>query len=687
MALVTLFILTTILLFINIEPVRTACIFISIGYLPGFSLLFICKKKTLLYEDLILAFPCSIGLSSALVLGLLSLGIRVNYIPFIIHTIAGVSTILYTLTGKEIKTYADIKIRKQDILFSFFALIVILLLSIPFFLGPNRLAISAHAFHHSSLVTQIINGIFPPENPGLGGTAIGYYWGFHALVAAITVNTSLQQIQIIFLLNVISLYIIFCISYSFAGVYNLSETYRYIMPLSIIGLMRADTGILFLIKLFSGNLMSLKALTASPVEPFYILSYWTSGLHWIDSRLFMLHKLYNVSGMLLVLSLCYAYLLILIKRETYMNKIDIIVVILIISASFINYPPLAIFILFHAPLWSCYIFLSTLGSLKEKIRQASMSAIPYITAGLIVTPYMLYVMASRDMSSGGQGRIFSLAFYSQSIKNMSVFVVPLPLIIYGAWIMLKRLSLSKEFFFLIIGTLLCLILTVFTRWPFDNSYKYNYILILFFSLFFVVALNNLLTLLAVKWLKRLFVTVIIVFLSLTPMIIESSYIVSSFSTDYIYSFFEKHIAYTQDKIKNEAYKWIRENTPHNALILLTYTQTNWPCCGLQSNYEPAAIAERALYVIKDEDYTVSNPEFDKRILFRNKLFEDPDDPSVIDYYATLDRPVYLLLEDDLDKNKFFVDKRFLSFPADSTTEFELVFKNVKQRIYRIRVDN
>ncbi len=683
MALVILFILTTILVFIDIEPLRTAGIFISIGYLPGLSFLFICKKKTLLFEDLILAFSYSIGLSSALILGLLFLGIRVGYIPFIIHIITGTSVILYTLTGKKNKTYAVIEIKKQELLFSFFALLVTLLLSIPFFLGPNRLAITAHAFHHSSLVTQIFNGIFPPENPGLGGTAIGYYWGFHALIAALTVKTNLHQIQIIFILNVISLYVIICISYSFARAFNLSETYRYIMPLAIIGLMRADAGILFLIKLFSGDLMSLKALTASPIEPFYILSHWISGLPWIDSRLFMLHKLYNVSGMLLVLSLCYAYLLILIKRKTDMNRIDMTGIVLIIFASFINYPPLAIFLLFHAPLWSFYIFLSTLGSLKEKIRQASRSAIPYVAAGLLVAPYMLYVMASRDISSGGQGGIFSFDFYGQSIKNMAVFIVPLPLIIYGAWTAQKRLALSSEFIFLAIGTVLCLILTVFTRWPFDNSYKFNYILTFFLAFFLVVASESLFTFVTGKWLKRLMTASIIFLLSLTPIIVESAYIVSSFSTDYVYSFSGRHIIYAQDRQKNEAYAWIRENTPNDSLLMLSYTETNWPCCGLQNNYEPAAITERTLYIIKDKDYTVSNPEFAKRVLFREKLFENTDDPAVIEFFSKLNRPIYLLIEDNMDESRFFVQDRFKPFPMDMRKEFSLVFHNERQRVYQI----
>jgi hypothetical protein len=687
MALIGLFCFTTVLLFVNIEPFRTTGIFLSICYLPGLSFIVLGKRDKLLFEDLILAFPFSIGFSCIFTLLLLFSGVHVKYVPAIIHIIAGIAIIIYVIDRKKIKAYTSIEINNREILFCLFALLITLLMSIPFFLGPNRLAPSAHAYHHSLLITQIMNGIFPPENPGLGGTVIGYYWGFHALVAAITVKTNFHPIQLTFMLNILSLYIILCISYSFATSFQLSESYRYVFSLAIIGLMRSDAGILFLEKLITGNLMPLDKLTASPLEPYDVLFSWIKGLSWIDSRLFTLHKLYNVSGMLLALSLCYSYLLILLKRGLYMNKVDMTGITLIIFACFFNYPPLAIFLLFHAPLWSCYIYFSTEGILKEKIRQTSKIMIPYIIAGLSVSPYMLYIIAARSVSSGGQGGIFSFDFYTQSLKNMIVFMLPFPLIAYGIWVTVKRFSLSNELFYLFIGTCLCLILTVFTRWPFDNSYKFNYILAIYFSLFFVFGLSDLLTLLSMQWLKRLIISFVIVFLSLTPIIVESSHIVSSFSTDYLYLFSGKHLIYTEDKQKNDAYTWIRENTPYNALIMLSYIRTNWPCCGLNSNYESAAFAERASYVVKDEDYTVSNPEYAKRVEFREKLFTTPEDPQTIDFFNSLYRPVYLLVEDKLDEDRFFVEDRFKNFTENPGKPFVLKFKNNIQRVYLIDVKN
>lgn len=686
MALIGLYCLATLLFFINIEPFKAIGIFLSICYLPGISFTALGKQDKLLFEDLVLAFPISIGLSCAFTLALLGFGVHVRYVPAIIHIISGTAIIIPVISGNKVNGYIFSRIKKQEILFCLFALLITLLISIPFILGPNRIAISGHALHHSSLVTQIMNGIFPPENPGLGGTIIGYYWGFHALIAAITVKTNFHQIQIMFILNVISLYIIFCISYSFAKVFNLPELYRYIFPIAIIGLMRSDAGILLMGKLISGNLMPLDKLTAFPIQPYEVLSQWISGLPWIDTRLFTLHKLYNVSGMLLAISLCYAYLLILIRRGPYMNKTDMTWIALIMSACFFNYPPLAIFLLFHGPIWSFYIFLTSPGNLKGKISQVSKVMIPYIMAGFIVCPYMLYVIAARAVSSGGQGEIFNFAFYDQSMKNMVVYILPLPIIVYGVWIAIKKLSMSRELFFLVVGTILCLTLTVFTRWPFDNSYKYNYILAIFFSMFFVFALSELLTFLNNMWLKRITVAAFIVFLSLTPIITEASHIISSLSTAHVYSFSGRHILFAQDKDKNEAYEWIRENTPMNALLILGYTETNWPCCGFNNNYLPAAVAERNLYVIKDEDYTTSNPEYSTRVLFRDKLFENPDDRAVIDFFSQLNRPIFLLIDDSLERDKFFIEEMFEQFPPDLGKEFVPVFQNEKQIVYQLTLN-
>ena len=688
MFLIVILLLSVLFLSINIDPFKTVGVLLSICYLPGLAIFSFAKKKDgLLFEDLILAFPLSIGMSCALVLMLLLSGINVIHASSIIVGVVAIASITALITGKKDKPYIGVEISRQELLFLFFALGLTLLLSVPFYFGANRLSIAGHAFHHSLMVSQIMNGIFPPENPGLGGTSIGYYWGFHALIAAITTKSSLHQLQVVFILNFLSLFFILCISYRFAKAFNIAEGYCYIMPLAVIGLMHSDAGILFLVKLLSGSLASLKEITASPKEPLEVLMGWLSGLPLLDTRQLFLRKFFHVSGMPLAICLCFAYLLTLlmvIKENVLSSKIYYVNLGIIIFASLFTYPPLAIFLLLHAPLWTCYIFLAADGNFKEKFNEASKIALPYIIAVLIIAPYILLVIKSREISSGGQGRIFNFGFYEQSLKNIVAFLVPIPAIAYGAWVAFKKLSLSKELIFLSIGTGVCLILTLFTKWPFDNSYKYNYVLTLFFSLFLVFALSSLITLLKSRLLKRVLIGGVVLCLSLTPLIIEGSCIVSSFSTDYVYNFSKGHVLYAQAKEVNRAYAWIRKNTPLNSLLMLSYVETKWPCCAMNNNYEHAAFAERTLYVIKDTDYTTSNPEYAKRILFRERLFEDPDGPGVADHFISLDRPIYLIVEEGLEH---LAEKRFKDFPEDPGKPFVLVFRNDRQRVYQIKYNN
>ncbi len=689
MGLIVLYLLSSILVFINIEPFTVAGTFLIICFFPGLCILALARRDKLFFEDIVLAVPCSVGVSGALTLGLLFCGINVKYILTIIQIIVGIAVIICAIAKTRNRVYTAIEINKHELLFCFFAFVITLLLSIPFFIGPDRVTIASHVFHHSSIVTQIINGIFPPENPGLGGTSIGYYWGFHGLIAALTAQTGYQQIQIVFIVNALSLFVIFCLAYCFAKSYNLSEVYRYIMPLAVIGLMRLDAGFLMALKVFSGSLNPIEKITAVPLHPSDILEYWLKGLSWLDTRLLYIRKFYNVTGMPLALSLCYAYLLLLVlilKRKRTESSIYIILTAIVIAACFLNYPPLAIFILLHAPLWACYIYLSGHGNPGEKAIEALKLVLPYIAAVLIVSPYIFFVIKSRGVSSSGQGSIFGLDFYDQSLKNMVVFLFALPVIISGIWIAFKRLSFSREFFFLFIGTALCLGLTVFTRWPFNNSYKFNYIQTFFFAFLFVYAMNGLSSLFAKHWLNRLIKTGIVIMLLLPPFITVASYIGASFYTEYRYIFSGKHFMYAQDTLKNEAYAWIRKNTPQDALIMLSYVETPWPCCGLNNNYEVAAISERNLYVIKDTDYTTSNPEYAKRVMFRERLFEKPEDPDVADFFTSLNRPVYLLVEENLP-NRFLVEDRFINWSEDPGEPFALLFRNDKQRVYIVQYKN
>ncbi|MBI4698598.1 MAG: hypothetical protein HY758_06735 [Nitrospirae bacterium] len=680
MALIIVYVLSLIL--ICIEPIKIAGIFLSVCYLPGLCFLSIGKRAAVKFEDLILAFPLSIGISSLLIFAALSAGVNAGNISNLIILISGAAVVFYVISRRKSKLWARVEIDRKEIAYSLFAVSFTALLTIPIYYVPDGTAASWHSFLHSSLVTNVLHGFFPPENPGLGGAGIGYYWGFHTLIAVLSHVKYFQPIQVMFAMNFISLFAIFCITYIFAKKFGLKERYIYIMSFALIGgLMRFDAGIYIIYKFLSGQLMPLKTIASSSMDRFDIFADWTSGIPWYDARMNFLHKYYNVSGMLPAVCLCLAYFLLLLlflKRGTSDNKIYAAGTGIIIYACTYIYPPLAIVPFFHAPIWSLLIYFSCRGSMKEKAGEALFILLPYIIALLLVAPYLLYIMKA---GSAGQGPALRLDLYHQSLKNVIAFSVLSPIILHGVWISRTNHAYSGEFIFLMVSTFICLLLSVFLRVSFDNSYKFNYVLNFFFAFYLVVVLEKWLPSVKNRWIKACATACIIFSLLLNPLTVIASYVLSSTEEQYILS--SGHVIYTNDKRQNEAYEWIRNNTPPDALVMLGHLETKWPCCGVNINYETAVFAERSLYVIKDSDITMNSPEYERRVRFREKLFQNAEDPEVVNYFTALKRPLYLLLDGNLPDTVYKTQDRFKDFPEDPGVRFSMVFHNKRQRIYRI----
>lgn len=674
--LIILYIITVILALTGFQPFSIAGIFFGICYLPGLAMFAYIKKESLKLEDLVLAFPVSIGISSLLILGLLYAGVHVRFVSYIIIGSIGIMILMFFAKYKKLPSLT-VKLTGGEIRFVIVAFLMTLIFSIPVI--SERMAVSAHGLHHFTLVSQILNGIFPPENPGLGGTAVSYHWGYHAFVAVLSYPTDFHPLRIISSLNVISLFIIFCIAYSTAKYLNCSEWNRYLVVMALIGLMRSDAVIYIANKLSSGYLMSLRQISFPEIRPSEILQSWIwgGGAPWFDRRMFFLNIFYNANTMPLGIALCLSYFLFLLIHlkninEHENNKIYLIILSLLIIACCIIYPPLAIVLLLHAPIWAGFTLLSKRTDLKVKFKEALEILIPYGLAVIIVLPYLLSV------SSNTSEPIIRVKFGDQSIKNLVAYWLPMPVIIAGVLFSFKKLP-SKIFYFLIVAVSLCLSLSIFTEVALWNSEKFAFMMSFFFALFFVSAISGLLQLISNRWVTRILSACIIIFLLITPIITEAAYIISPWFKDNTYSFSGRHVLFYREGERNDAYTWIRNNTPVEALIMLTYVETSDPDTIAQnSTYEPAALSERNLFVVKDW-YTFNNPEYKKRISIREKLFVNYSDHEVRDFFKSLNRPVYLLVEDKLPP-MYLTEKIFHDF-SDDPEGFLLVFSNKRQRVY------
>jgi hypothetical protein len=422
--------------------------------------------------------------------------------------------------------------------------------------------------------------------------------------------------------------------------------------------------------------------TLAEMRPLDILQNWVwgGGAPWFDRRLFFLNKFYNANAMPLGIILCFAYFLMLLmfsqeRHDRRNSKIDLIVFGLVILASCVIYPPLAIIPLLHTPIWIGSNMLFKRVDFKTKIRESLVMLIPFITALVTASPYLLSV-------SGDSGESpIRLALWDQSIRNIFVFLLPAPFILYGIWIAIKKLS-SQKLIVLLSGTLLCFGLSTFTRVALWNSGKFTFILSFFYAFYFLYATSGVLDLFSHRRLKRMIITSLLLFLLFTPVLTEISYTISPWFRDNEYSFSGRHIIINHNRERNEVYAWIRSNTPPEALIMLTYVETTDPDeIAQNSTYEPAALSERNLFVIRDA-FTRGDPEYTRRTRMREQLFVNYRDPVMRDFFTTLNRPVYLLVEERLGP-LYLRDEWFGTF-SEHPVGFKLLFQNEGQRVYLMR---
>lgn len=691
MGILILYLLSINFLFLKIKILEIFSIFLLLTYLPGLLLLISSKKENLTFHDLILAFPVSIGITSILTLGLLYFGVHIGYVIFTSCAIGGLIMLRFLTTGYKRIQYIKLKISKKESIFICVFFILTLLLSIPVF--SERVAITVHGFHHVSIITQILNGIFPPENPGMGATKLSYQWGYHSLIAAISSPADLQPLRVFSIVNILSLFFIFCITYQIARDFNFSEGYSYLLPLALIGLMRADAVIFFLYNLLSGDL----PFHFNPdVTPSDIYLTWVSGASYLDSRLFFLSKFYNANSMPLGICLVFTYFMIIFilsEKTSKSRKIYLTVLSFILIGIAINYTIFLIIPVLHIPLWVLFILLSKKDNYRRKIKEVSELLLPCIVAAIITLPYLIYI------SSGGTINIgrtsvdpFILGMYKiQKIKNLMAFWLPLPLVIAGIWVALKRyLGFSHKMFFILSGALVCLLLADLLRLPWYDSYKFIFILSLFFALLFIFFLRGFLSLIVKQWLKGFIIVCVIFFLLFTPVMTETAYIISPWFKDDTYTFSGRHIIFKSDRERNEAYFWIRDKTPKNSMVLLPYLSVSYPYWDIVAHnytYRVAAITERPYFVIKDV-YAWTTSGYEERVKMRSYIFKDLSNPELLGYLKSLDRDIYILVEDGY-RDDFLKDTIFDELPENKNNGkiFFLVFKNMRQKIYHFNYKN
>jgi hypothetical protein len=142
------------------------------------------------------------------------------------------------------------------------------------------------------------------------------------------------------------------------------------------------------------------------------------------------------------------------------------------------------------------------------------------------------------------------------------------------------------------------------------------------------------------------------------------------------------VIFAKDKSRNAAYEWIRDNTPADALLMLPYLNTPYGITIAQIiSYRPVALSERSLFVVKDV-YAYLLPEYEVRVRIRKLFFEDPENAHVKQFFASLNRPVYLLVEEKY-KDLLMEGVEFDHVPENTGNALLLVFQSDRQKVYKV----
>lgn len=681
------YIITLACLLTNMPSVVFAGMLLGTCFIPGITCYLLLKDDNLSFADLALSFPVSIGLSSLLILISLWLNINIRYTGFVVIG-ASLLFMLFAIIKRKNRGLPGIIITLDERRFVGIALIAILIFSIPVF--SVRVTISHHGFHHFSLVTNILNGFFPPENPGIGGEPIGYHWGYHAFVASLSSSSNINPLRIFSILNIISLFIIFCIAYSCARIYNIPARLCYIAPIALTGLMRSDAIFYFLRNMIRGSFPVIESDSSAPLK---LLSQWVWGVSFLDTRLFFLNKFYNANNMPLGLCFLFSFFMIVLMLlgntgEKKPRTTLLILMSLTLTGLALNYAFFLIIPLLMSPVWAVIYSVAGRRANNGKIRDFLRFLTPCIIAALFSAPYLLAVASGGNVVTAGKDldEFRFLYLDIQAVRNLVVFLLPSPFIIYGFWILYRRYDLSGKSLFLFSGTLLTLFLSVFLRLNWANSAKFSFVLSFFFLIPVLMLIEKMLERFTGTVLQRILFAGVSVYLLFTPLLTEAAYISSPWFIDKTYAFDGRHIVFNKEKTRNEAYQWIRNNTPHDALILLPFFATPHAPGGVTIaqafSYRPSALAERSLFVIRDV-YALVTKEFENRAAIRDILFNTPGDDRVRKYLKSLKRPVYLLTEEGYRDDELVSDVEMDNLPESADDFFKTVFKTGKQTVYKI----
>lgn len=506
--------------------------------------------------------------------------------------------------------------------------------------------ILSHPDLHFGYINQLRYGATPLENVFVAGHPANYFWLFHAYVAAIIETTSLRAPYVASILNVLAVFSAFI----WIG--------RTLVMLKLARPCTLKLGMLIVFVFCSVNITGILSLLSHVVNGTYIPG--ELRLLLLDGAHKHLHsamnKLANISTMDLGVSLFAAAFYSCLRILS--GKVELRSLILISAAGVLG--------LATVQIATVYIVVTLLGGLLvyaiiyllssfEK-RRVMMAFWQTVTTKLPTSAIVIYLVISLALAVPLLKYNLDISYNTRGHTQFQLFDPTNIAMLFGAFALLLPLFALQCFYvvrksdrialFIQICGVLGLILGSGLTITIENQYKGLYFVAIALSISALFALQNLQNSASILWRYVGRTTTIVLLVLVFARIAYVDYTLVNKDRNSPFKGFGydgSHIIHSEDSAgRFEAFYWIRDNTPPDALVIAP----------LDSFLFVSVFPERQFYV-KRAQYTfaMNIRDYDRRANQLNKFYRA--DTSLDDYGFIRrnmarhfpDRPIYVVVKD------------------------------------------
>ncbi|MBU0755803.1 MAG: DUF2298 domain-containing protein [Planctomycetes bacterium] len=486
-----------------------------------------------------------------------------------------------------------------------------------------QLRLSSHGLLHSAIVYSLIDTGIPLENPFFAGRPLIYYWYYHLAAAGLSLAAGKSPLIAFSFLNLPAVAAVVPCLYLAGRAVKLSQW----MALfgALIGLLALNPlGPLFF--LLRDPSVTLKQIEAGTVLPGQMAQALTLGF---DLRLgSSLTKFWNVSsfpqGIALFLFGLYASLSSTRPRW----RFGLMVFFPAFALMLVN--PLVGFSFFAALTVASLAWLG-----RENRSRLWLITLTLAVAGALSLPYLLSI-------TGGSGGEALVRIKPALVPFLGVVLAAGPVLLFAAFGALRQVRQKNQgAVHLALFCFSLLIMALLLSFPTENEYKFIRLLIFPCGLLAAPA--------ALDYLKRLPIPKFAAVLLAGALLVPGTVMVWIF----YFSAIKATIPLDDDSVqlevgfkdpdKREVYRFLREETPRNAVVVVHPQDRNYSMGGNMQGDEVPALARRPLYTGHRFYLTDQYPEFPDRMERTARLFlnEDGSLPIPVD-----GRPLYVLVRSE-----------------------------------------